>query len=835
VVEDRGLSFAGLLRQLRAGTRLTQEELAETAGISTRAVSDLERGVNRTARKDTAVLLAGALRLEGPVRELFIAAARGRALAGDVLAARPQAAPMKALGAGVAAAGMAGGHGLPPALTSFVGRSSELGEVGDLLARYRLVTVTGPGGVGKTRLAGEAARKVAGRFAEGVWLAELAPIRDVQGVDDAVAAVFSVTARFGQSTREALVEFLRSKQLLLVLDNCEHLLEGAAELAGVLARSCERLVILATSREGLGIEGERLVPVPPLGVPGAGADLAAITDAEAVRLFAERAAAVKPSFAVTAGNAAAVAAVVRRLDGMALAIELAAARVQALTPAELARRLERSFAVLAARRRGAVERHQTLRATIDWSFQLLAAPEQVLLCRLAVFAGGCTLQAVEAVCGGEGIEPDAVFELLAILVARSLVVAKEHGPQTRYRLLETIRQYGEQRLNESGETERWRARHAGYYVDLLRQVRDHAHDSREEVFWALRLSTEQDNLLAAWSWAIGTGNVGTAFRILAGFASVEIWRTYPLVLPGEAALELPCANEYPGYPLALAVSAVFASNRADVTGAEELCCRAAEANARQDPPDWRVEATICTARQNIATTTGAFADAARFAEQAAGIAWEGGDLKEASIEFTIAAVDHVLDGDDSKAVPLANEALTLARQIGAPALVASGLLAVGLAVAGTDPGQARACLRESRELSTGFGYESAFDLARATGIAFLIGDWTATLELGRLAIRGLRWGGDRLRMGLVLSLIAGALAATRPDAAAIIEGAAQAHVVESSRTVQVINSLVTAALGEERARELRARGADMDWEQAVAYTLTQTTQALDELESETPP
>jgi hypothetical protein len=377
--------------------------------------------------------------------------------------------------------------------------------------------------------------------------------------------------------------------------------------------------------------------------------------------------------------------------------------------------------------------------------------------------------------------------------------------------------------------------HAGYYVDLLRQVRDHAHDSREEVFWALRLSTEQDNLLAAWSWAIGTGNVGTAFRILAGFASVEIWRTYPLVLPGEAALELPCANEYPGYPLALAVSAVFASNRADVTGAEELCCRAAEANARQDPPDWRVEATICTARQNIATTTGAFADAARFAEQAAGIAWEGGDLKEASIEFTIAAVDHVLDGDDSKAVPLANEALTLARQIGAPALVASGLLAVGLAVAGTDPGQARACLRESRELSTGFGYESAFDLARATGIAFLIGDWTATLELGRLAIRGLRWGGDRLRMGLVLSLIAGALAATRPDAAAIIEGAAQAHVVESSRTVQVINSLVTAALGEERARELRARGADMDWEQAVAYTLTQTTQALDELESETPP
>ena len=834
-VAEPGLSFAGLLRQLRAEANLTQEELAEASSLSPRTVSDLERGISRTTHKDTAVLLAGALRLEAPVRETFIAAARGRALAGDVLAARPQVAPLRNLDAGVTTAGMVGVHGLPPALTSFVGRSNELDEVGDLLDSYRLVTVTGPGGVGKTRLAGEVARKVAGRFAEGVWLAELAPVRDEGGVDDAVAAVFSVAARAGQSAREALVEFLHTKQLLLVLDNCEHLIEGAATLAGNLARSCERLVILATSREGLGIDGERLVPLPPLAVPGADADLAAIADADAVRLFAERAAAVKPSFAVTAGNAGAVAAVVRRLDGIALAIELAAARTPAMTPAELVQRLERSFAVLAAGRRGAVARHQTLRATIDWSFELLADPEQWLLARLAVFAGGCTLQAVEAVCGGEGIGPEAVFELLASLVARSLVVPEEHGLETRYRLLETIRQYSEERLNEGGESERWRARHADYYADLLRQVRDPAHDSQEEVFWAVRLSAEQDNLLAAWSWAIGTGNVGTAFRILAGFAPVEIWRTYPLVLPGEAALELPGASKHPSYPLALAVSAVFASNRADVTGAEELCRRAAEANAFQDPPDWRVEATICTAHQNVATTTGAFAAAARFAEQAAGIARAGGDLAEASIEFTIAAVDHVLDGDDSRAVPLASEALTLARQIGNPALVATSLLGVGLAVASTDPGQARACLRESRELSTGFGYESGFDLGRATGIAFLIGDWTATLELGGLAIRGLRWGGDRVRMGLVLYMIAGALAATRPDAAAIIQGAAQAHVVESSRTIQVINSIVTAALGEERARELRARGANMDWEQAVAYTLAQTAQALSELESETQP
>src|SRR5690349_15742045 len=220
---------------------------------------------------------------------------------------------------------------LPPQVSSFIGRERELEQTAGALGRARVVTLTGPGGVGKTRLAVQAARQVMQRFGDGAWLCELAPVRAPAGVDDAVAAVFSVTATAGQGSREALVEFLRGKELLLVLDNCEHLLEGAAALAGVLQRSCERLVILATSRESLGIEGERVVPVPPLATPGPDADLDMITQAEAVRLFAERAAAVKPGFRVTAQNAAAVAAVVRRLDGVALAVELAAARVPAMT------------------------------------------------------------------------------------------------------------------------------------------------------------------------------------------------------------------------------------------------------------------------------------------------------------------------------------------------------------------------------------------------------------------------------------------------------------------------------------------------------------------------
>jgi predicted ATPase/class 3 adenylate cyclase len=723
---------------------------------------------------------------------------------------------------------------LPVPVSSFIGRASELERAWAALGQGRVVTLTGPGGVGKTRLAVQAAAQVAPWFGDGAWLAELAPVRDPAGVADAVAAVFGVTAQAGQGTGEALAEFLRGKELLLVLDNCEHLLEAAAALATGLARSCPRLVILATSREALGVEGERLVPVPPLGVPGAGAGLDAIVAAEAVRLFAERAAAVKPGFQVTAQNAAAVTTVCRRLDGVPLAIELAAARVPAMTPAELARRLERSFAVLAAGRRGAVAHHQTLRATIDWSFQLLTEPEQVLLARLAVFAGGATLEAAEAVCGRDGIDPDAVFESLASLVARSLVVAEERGPRTRYRLLETIRQYGEQRLEAAGETDRWRARHASYYAGFLHQVRDHAHDPDPEVFWAVRLSAEQDNLLAAWSWATGTGDVGTAFKILAGFAPVEVRLGYLLILPGEAALGLPGAAGHPGYPLAAAVSAVFASNRADVTGAEELCRRAADANAGTGTPDWRVEETICMARQNIATTRGAFADAARLAGQAAGIARAGGDLADASLELSTAVSSHVLASDAPAAVPLANEALALARKAGAPGLIATGLLAVGLAVAETDPGQARACLRESLELSTALGHHSAYDLLFATGIAFLIGDQAATLELGRRAIRS-HQRGSGLRMAFVFYIIAGALAGTRPEAAAIILGAAETYAAEPPRATQLITLIVTEALGEERARDLRGRGAEMDWDQAVAYTLAQATQALSELQAATHP
>jgi hypothetical protein len=323
--------------------------------------------------------------------------------------------------------------------------------------------------------------------------------------------------------------------------------------------------------------------------------------------------------------------------------------------------------------------------------------------------------------------------------------------------------------------------------------------------------------------------------MLVGFAPYEIWNSYPLLLPGEAALGLPGAAGHPGYPLALAVSAMFASVRADVTGAEELWRRAADASARRDTPDWRVEATVRAARSNIATTTGAFADAARLAEQAAGHARAGGDLADASLHLGVAAGNHILAGDTPAAIPPAREALALARQTGAPALIATALLAVGASVAETDPGQARDCLRESRQLSAALGYQSAIALVWATAIALLLGHQADALDLGRRAIHRFQWGGDRLRMGTILNIIAGALTTSRPEAAAIILGAAETYQVESPKVAQLISLIVTQTLGEERARELRAQGAGMDWDQALAYTLTQTTQALGELQSATQP
>jgi predicted ATPase len=510
---------------------------------------------------------------------------------------------------------------LPLQVSSFIGRDRELARTVDALAEVRVVTLTGVGGVGKTRLALQAAAEVLPQFTDGAWLCELAPVRDPDAVADALAAVFDVAPRAGQSAKQALVEFLGGKQLLVVLDNCEHLLEPASALVATLERSCPRLGVLATSREGLGIDGERMLAVPSLSAPDADADLAVVAEADAVRLFVERAQAVKADFALTGDNASEVAQVCRRLDGVPLAIELAAARIPAMNPAELARRLDRRFEVLAGGRRGAVERHQTLRAAIDWSYELLSDAQRRLLGRLTVFVGGCTLEAAEAVCADDVVESAAVWDAIAGLVAQSLVVAEDHGLDTRYRLLETIRQYGEERLDEHGETAIVRSRHAHYYAGLARAL----YNRFPAIESLTRFAADQDNLIAAMSWAIDTVDIELAFRILCNHPPPSAQPGFSFRIASEPALAIPGAAEHPDYPLGLALAASQAAFRGDLDVAEQWCDKAIAAEGRLGThSDGTVDRIVAGARGAIAMSVGSWREAAVCYQLAAEIARTAG-------------------------------------------------------------------------------------------------------------------------------------------------------------------------------------------------------------------
>jgi predicted ATPase/class 3 adenylate cyclase len=375
-------------------------------------------------------------------------------------------------------------NNLPLQLTSFIGREGELAEVARLLGQSRLLTLVGVGGIGKSRLSLELAAQVMPQFADGAWLVELATLRDARLVPQAVASVLGVKETAGRPLSEALLQHVKDRQLLLIIDNCEHLVQGCAELAAQVLRASRQAKLVASSREPLRVAGETTYAVP------------ALPQTEAERLFVERARAAKPDFRMN-GSAAAVAGVCRRLDGIPLAIELAAARVRTLPVEAIAARLDDRFRLLTGGDRTALPRQQTLRALIDWSYELLSEDERAVFRRLAVFAGGWTLEAAETVCSSGSVDQAAVLEPLSGLVDKSLVVLDADG--TRYRLLDTVRHYALERLEESAAGEEARTRHLHYYFAVAEKARPELTGPRQGE-WLARLDIERENLLAAHAW-----------------------------------------------------------------------------------------------------------------------------------------------------------------------------------------------------------------------------------------------------------------------------------------------------------------------------------------------
>ena len=408
-------------------------------------------------------------------------------------------------------------EGFPPSATELIGRKDEVATLRAMLEAEgaRLLTLTGPGGSGKTRLAVAAATDLAGAFPGGVFFVDLSPLRDPALVLPTVAGVVGARESADVPPAEALARSLGERSVLLVLDNCEQVVDAAPDVAGLLD-ACPGVAALATSREPLRVWRERVFPVPPLALPE-GTTPQAVAAAPATALFVERARAVRPDFALTPENAAAVAEICRRLDGLPLAIELAAARVALLPPAALATRLDRALEVLTAGPRDAPARHRTLRAAIAWSHEMLGPEEQPLFRRLAVFAGGCSLEDVEAVCG-DGLD---VLAALGGLVAKSLLRQEDAAGEARFRMLETVREYALDRLRESGEEGALRGRHAGYFATLAERAESGVLGPAQ-VAWQARLARENDNLRAALGWSLDGGDAEVGLRIAA--ALKMFWR-----------------------------------------------------------------------------------------------------------------------------------------------------------------------------------------------------------------------------------------------------------------------------------------------------------------------
>jgi predicted ATPase/class 3 adenylate cyclase len=719
---------------------------------------------------------------------------------------------------------------LPAQLTTFIGRDHLLAEIAAVLEEARVVTLTGVGGVGKTRLALQIAADVVPRYREGAWLVELAPIVEAETVVEVIATTLGVTQRQGQSVRESVTDFLRAKRILLIIDNCEHLLDAAARFIDGIVRACPHVSVIATSREGLGVVGERMIAVPSLELPQLGdvRDSHATASTEAVRLFVERARGASAGFAATDDNRDAIVRLCRRLDGIPLAIELAAARVRSLTPAELADRLDARFRLLAGGPRTAVERHQTLRRAIDWSYDLLSATEQVALNRLAVFAGSFTLDAAEAVIVDEAKDPLEVIDVLGHLVDKSLLLVEHSGHVSRYRLLETIRQYAEERLETSGEADGYRHRHADYYASFAAEAGDGLR-GRNEVNWTTRAEAELDNIRAALAWAQTTGDARLALRLISPLALNGTRVGYATGPWAESILDLPGARDD---PLFFEVQA-WAGWAATISGDNDAGIRLVEdavkgaEGARVD--DASMCRVLCSAT-GVLSSAGRMEDAGPLARRWAECARAISDDYGLSQALIMVGMPLAFSGDLAGALVSLDKAVETARRLGNPTAITYATMTAGLVRTEAEPERALGLLDEALDQATSVGNNLGIGLVLSTSanLHLNLGAWA---EAARLMVRSIKHfhqiGDVSFFKGQLHPAVVVLESAHADESAAVIYGATPIGRGEYggedlsdapwvNRFYQAIDTLRTR-LGDDRFAASVARGSIMDDGDVVAF------------------
>ncbi len=772
--------FGALLRRHRIAANLSQEALAERAALNAVSISQLERGVRRTPRLETVRLLADALGLMDAERAALTEAARSASV--PALPTLPPAGPP---------------HTLPAEVTDLVGREREIAAIVSTLrggdGSARLLTLTGPPGVGKTRLGVRAAAEARDRYADGVSFIALAPLRDPSLLVSTIARAVGVREVGGPPMSETLYDHLRPKDALLLLDNFEQIVAAAPVLGDLLA-ACPRLVLLVTSRASLRLRGEREMPVGPLALPAEGDPSPdGLARSPAVTLFVRRAQAVRPGFALTAASAPVVAAICRRLDGLPLAIELAAPRLRALSARGLLARLERRLPELTDGPRDLPERQRTMRDAVAWSHDLLPPAERALFRRLAVFAGGCTAAAAAAaaVVGAVGAESrdgdtvDAgVLRGLSSLVDKSLVRANEdEGPdgELRFAMLETIREYAAERLEASGEGDDARGRHAAHYLALAEDAASMINGPAQDV-WAERVQRDHANLRAALNWLSRAGDVGRGLR-LAG-SLWWFWWQYGFGAEGLAWLESLLRRDEERGKVAPAAArakalygaAILATEQGDQTRGEALAEEALVLyrTARDGPG----EASTLNVLAIVANYRAEYGRATELYERSLTLWRAAGDRRRVATALNNLGIIANDQGDHERAMTLLEESVAVKREVGDKRGVALSLVNLGNAAhwAGDDR---RAALFSAEGLAL-FG-ELGDTLGSAASLLNLglashgQGDEERAAELLRRSLPMLRQAGDRRRVAECLEgLAAVACARGAYGRAARISGAASA-------------------------------------------------------------